>query len=74
MDWLLRDSDRPDTVRIETRGRTYHLPVGRFDNRVDRTTFIRADRSQWNAEQVKALQEGMAEAFRHLDKVTQSRV
>lgn len=63
MAWLLENSDRPDTVRIEAHGREFHLPVGRFDNRVDRTTFIRGDRSGWTGEQVAALQAGMREAF-----------
>jgi hypothetical protein len=63
MDWLLQDSDRPDTVRIEAHGRTWHLPVGRFDNRVDKTTFVRADRSQWKDADVRALHEGLAGAL-----------
>ena len=66
MDWLIRQSDRPDTVRIETRGKTYYLPVARFDNRVDKTTFVRADRSAWKPADVAALQAGLAEAFEKL--------
>jgi hypothetical protein len=73
MDWLIRASDRPHTVRVETRGRVFHLPVGRFDNRVDKTTFVRGDRSGWRPEQVTALHDGLAEAFRHLDQLTRSR-
>jgi len=73
MDWLIRASDRPDTVRVETRNRVHHLPVGRFDNRVDKTTFVRGEPSQWRPEQVKALHDGLAEAFRHLDQLTRSR-
>ena len=49
MEWLIQHSDRPDTVRIETHGRIYHLPVARFDNRVDKTTFVRAERPAWQA-------------------------
>ena len=49
-----------------THGRAWHLPVGRFDNRVDKTTFIREEPDQWSAEDVAALQAGMKEAFDHL--------
>jgi hypothetical protein len=63
MDWLLQQSDRPDTVRIEAHGRTWHLPVGRFDNRVDKTTFVRGDRAAWKESDVRALHEGLAGAL-----------
>ena len=74
MDWLIQHSDRPDTVRIETRGKLYHLPIARFDNRVDKTTFVRADRAQWKSEDVKALHVGLGEALRKLSRAAVSRV
>ena len=74
MDWLLRTSDRPDTVRIESHGSTYHLPVARFDNRVDKTTFVRAERSAWNPADVGALHRGLAEAFQRLARAAATRV
>lgn len=66
MAWLLEHSGRPDTVRIERDGRDFHLPLGRFDNRVDKTSFIREEPSQWSAADVAALQKGMREAFDQL--------
>jgi hypothetical protein len=66
MDWLIRESGRPDTVRIEARGREFFLPVARFDNRVDKTSFVRADRAQWKTEDVAALHGGLSEAFGRL--------
>uniref|UniRef100_A0A832MKA9 Uncharacterized protein n=1 Tax=Eiseniibacteriota bacterium TaxID=2212470 RepID=A0A832MKA9_UNCEI len=63
MAWLIETSDAPGTVRVETRGRTFHLPVARFDNRVDKTTFVRADPATWPADKVRALHEGLAGAF-----------
>ncbi|HKQ59097.1 MAG TPA: hypothetical protein VJY35_14645 [Candidatus Eisenbacteria bacterium] len=63
MDWLIRQSDRPDTVSIATHGSTYHLPVARFDNRVDKTTFVRADRAAWKPADIQALHQGLAGAF-----------
>ena len=71
MDWLVRQSDRPDTVRIEACGRVWRLPVARFDNRADKTTFVRADRSQWRPEDVRALHEGLAEACGRLVKAAE---
>ncbi len=61
--WLLEQSDKPNTVRIEAAGRTFHLPVGRFDNRVDRTSFIRDAPEDWSDEDVAALHDGLAAAF-----------
>ena len=70
MAWLIEHSDRPDTVRVEARGRTFHLPVARFDNRVDKTTFVRAERSQWKAGDVAKLHAGLAEALGRLARVS----
>jgi hypothetical protein len=72
MEWLIRNSGRPDTVRVETRGRVFHLPVGRFDNRVDKTTFVRAERSAWRPADVEALHRGLAEAFARLAGATRA--
>lgn len=66
MEWLIQHSDRPDTVRIEARGRTHYLPAGRFDNRVDKTTFVRAERSTWRPNDVAALHGGLREALERL--------
>jgi hypothetical protein len=66
MAYLIESSDKPGTVRIETRGRTFHLPVARFDNRVDKTSFVREDRSKWAAPDVRALHEGLKQAFEQL--------
>jgi len=68
MDWLIQHSDRPDTVRVEKNGRVWHLPVARFDNRKDKTTFVRTDRGQWKPDDVRALHQGLAEAFQALKR------
>ena len=72
MAWLLGQSDVPGTVRVErvvetdgkfaTRG--FHLRVGRFDNRDDLTTFVRAPREQWKTEDVKRIHAGLQAALR----------
>jgi hypothetical protein len=74
MEWLIQHSDRPDTVTIETRGRAYHIPVARFDNRADKTTFVRADRAAWKPADERALHEGLADAFVRLTRAEAARV
>lgn len=66
MEWMLSQSDQPGTIRVEAGGRTYHLKVARFDNRKDKTTFVRADRAAWREEDIRALHEGLAGAFAQL--------
>lgn len=65
---LLEKSGKRDTVEVAKEGRTYLLPVGRFDNRVDKTSFIREEPATWSAEDVAALQKGMREAFDQLQR------
>ena len=76
MAWLLEQSDRPGTIRVERivpegdryTTKVYHLPVARFDNRRDLTTFVREDRSLWKPEDVKAIHDGLKAAFDQLAK------
>jgi hypothetical protein len=68
MEWLISHSGRPDTVKIAARGGEFFLPVARFDNRVDKTSFVRADRAQWNPRDVAALHGGLSEAFARLSR------
>ncbi len=48
MEYLIDHSELADTITVESCGRTYHLPIGVFDNRVDKTSFLRADKSDWD--------------------------
>jgi hypothetical protein len=76
MAYLIEQSDRPNTVRVERifqdrsadgrvsyRDRVFHLPVARFDNREDKTSFVRKDRGAWAAAEVTALHEGLKQTF-----------
>ena len=45
--------------------------MGRFDNRVDKTTFVRADRAQWKDSDVRALHEGLAGALARVVEATE---
>jgi len=71
MDWLVQHADHPDTVRVEAHGRTWHLPVARFDNRVDKTSFVRGDQAQWREQDVRALHGGLAEALGRLARAAE---
>lgn len=76
MAWLMEQSDRPGTIRVERtlqqgdryETKVYHLPVARFDNRSDLTTFVREDQKLWKAEDVKAIHGGLKAAFDQLAK------
>ena len=63
MEWLLAHSSRPHSIEIHAHGKTFFLPVGMFDNRVDRTTFIRKPREEWTEAEIAALRAGLKEAF-----------
>ncbi|MBW2277462.1 MAG: hypothetical protein JRF63_08220 [Deltaproteobacteria bacterium] len=66
--WLLEHSDHPGTARIESRGRTFHVPAARFDNRTDLTTFLRGEKSAWESNLLHDLETGLGQAFGHLWK------
>jgi len=48
--------------------RTWHIPAARFDNRNDLTTFVRAPREAWKAEDVAAIHNGLKETFRQFGR------
>ena len=86
MEWLLGQSDAPGTVRVEkvverkdARGKrvwdlaTYHLPVARFDNRADLTTFVRKEPREWGKDEVAELRAGLGGALRDLAGRARSR-
>ncbi len=63
LDWLEEHSDKPGTITVEANGKKYYLPVARFDNRVDKTTFIRNDRVRWSPEEINAVHQGLKGAL-----------
>jgi hypothetical protein len=66
MTWLEEHSEKPGTITVKKGGATHYLPIGRFDNRVDKTTFIRSDRAKWKPEQIAGVRDGLKSA---LDKL-----
>ncbi len=77
MAWLMEQtaqSGRPGTIRVERivqegdrfATKVYHLPVARFDNRKDLTTFVREDHKLWNPADVQAIHSELKAAFDQL--------
>lgn len=52
---LLETSGKEGHLRVVARNRVHFLRFSRFDNRVDKTTFLRQPASTWEPRQVKAL-------------------
>lgn len=77
---LIERSGGEDTIaidRLEVVGegadasyqlRTFKLPVGRFDNRADLTTFVRKPKSEWESEEVAAIHGALGDAFSKLSQ------
>lgn len=66
LSYLESISTKPGTVTVEAGGRTFHLPVGRFDNRIDKTSFLRNDPADWKPEEVAAIHAGLKGALDHI--------
>jgi hypothetical protein len=76
MDYLISQSDKPGSIRVERLlqegnkyvTKVYHLPVGRFDNRQDKTTFVREPKEKWAAADVKQIHDGLRAAFSQMKR------
>lgn len=55
MMYLESCSERAGTVTVKAHGRSYHVPLGVFDNRVDKTSFLRDDASKWDRAKLEEL-------------------
>ena len=69
MTHMVESSDKPDHITIEAHGKTWHLPVARFDNREDKTSFVRGEPTDWAAADVEALHNGLSEGLTTLWKL-----
>ncbi|MDO8804158.1 MAG: hypothetical protein Q7R35_06995 [Elusimicrobiota bacterium] len=59
MDHLEKNSEVPGTVTVTSQGRKFHIPIGRFDNRVDKTSFLRAEKKDWDPGMVAGVTSGI---------------
>jgi hypothetical protein len=55
MAWLIEQATLPGTIDVAAHGATFRVPVQRFDNRTDLTTFLREDPVTWKASDVEAI-------------------
>lgn len=72
MDWLESQSSKKGTITVERDGVRYALPIARFDNRVDRTSFVRAPESEWKPAEVRPLHEGLKGALDQLSRYSKT--
>lgn len=61
--WLVDQSPVPGTVAVGEGEFRSLVPIARFDNRVDRTSFLRDDPADWPADRVTALHRELAAAL-----------
>lgn len=66
MAWLEADSPVPGTIAIPTGALTTLIPVSRFDNREDRTSFLRDEPAMWPEAAVTRLHRDLTTVFARL--------
>lgn len=66
MTWLEETSPVPGTIAVASGDDTFLIPTARFDNRVDRTSFLRDDPSHWDPNAVTLIHDRLAEALGRL--------
>lgn len=62
MQYLREHAEVKDTITIKTCGNTYNVPIGVFDNRADKTTFLRGDPMNWPEDKVDEMTKAVREA------------
>lgn len=62
MFYLVEKSEVKGTVTVQKNGKKIHLPFAYFDNRVDKTSFLREDVSKWDKEKVKDIRNSIKSA------------
>ena len=62
MEYLRSITEKENTITVNAYGNTYHLPIGVFDNRVDKTSFLRGDKETWDETLVKEVTEAIQTA------------
>jgi hypothetical protein len=81
MAWLIEQSGKPDMVKVERivqegnryANKVYWLPAARFDNRQDKTTFVRKPKSEWTPAEIKAIHDELSRSLTTLLKGFNSR-
>jgi hypothetical protein len=74
IEYLMHSSGQPNTILVSAYGKRFHLPMARFDNRHDKTSFVRGDAKKWQAKQVEALHMALQETLERLYRQTAGEV
>jgi len=69
IEWLEKHSEKPETITVKAHAKTFHLPIAKFDNRSDKTTFLRGDPQKWDAKHVDAMHKEIKGALDKLAKM-----
>ncbi len=69
MDWLEADSSVKGTIEIvsASTGRKFNIPAVRFDNRKDKTSFLRQPANKWMKTDINTVHEGLKKAMAQLN-------
>ena len=62
MEYLVQHAEVENTVTVKAHGRSYNVPIGIFDNRIDKTSFLRAEPAEWDAAKVKEVTAAIRQA------------
>ena len=62
MEYLIQQSDEPNTVSFMKEGKKWTIPIGVFDNRVDKTSYLRRDKETWTDEEIAEMTKGIQNA------------
>jgi len=63
IEYLMSVSEHPDTIPIVQNGRTFYIPIARFDNREDYTTMLRDEPDTWDAEAIGKTHAALADGL-----------
>jgi hypothetical protein len=66
IEWLENNSDLEGTIKVKKGSKVFHVPVAFFDNRNDKTTFLRQDTSLWDKEHVEEISKSLKAALDRL--------
>lgn len=62
MQYLREHAEVENTITVKRDGRTYNVPIGVFDNRVDKTSFLRGDVAGWDKAKVDDMTKAVKQA------------
>ncbi|KAH3762301.1 hypothetical protein Pelo_5857 [Pelomyxa schiedti] len=63
IEYLVRTSDIPSTVMVQTHGRKFYLPIAFFNNHEDLTTFCRGNAELWPEDAKARLNQELTRSF-----------